>query len=220
MCKPPRRRPFVLIEVIIATTLFILMLTAVFGIFWRTAKTTNSLNKLRIANEQLLVTQAKLQSTFSKVLFKKRYNPYFYIETDGNSSQPALIFTVDNLVQTSAELSGIVLTKLYVEDEQLMLATFPHIQEGLPELMEKEALLSKVTNFKVELFLAPEPSKEAADEETTKKPPQGSWTDRWPKEYNQAPTLIKLTITKRSAGTFSLWFMLPEMVNTVLYEKG
>ena len=50
--------------------------------------------------------------------------------------------------------------------------------------MRKEALLTNVTDFKMEFFFAPESEKEEKEnkddaEEPAKKPPMGSWTDTW-----------------------------------------
>ncbi len=211
-----RRRSFVLIEVLIATSLFVLMLVAIFGIFWRTTKTNESINRLRRANEQMLVAEAKLQTLFSNVTLVQTYKPYFYTD-----SPTSLVATIDNTMQTIPAFSGIVISKLYLDEDELILATFPHITEekSLPEIMEKETLLSGVSDFKMEFFLAPSSQADPSDEEAPKKPPECTWTDDWLAEYETPPTLVKLTITKKNTGEFSLFFYIPEMVNAILYDK-
>ncbi len=217
MCSQMKRRnSFVLIEVLIATSLFVLMLVAIFGIFWRTTKTNESINRLRRANEQMVVAEAKLQSLFSNVTVDQTYRPYFYVESDAS-----LVATIDNPMHTNPAFAGIVIAKLYLEEGALILATFPHITEenALPEIMEKETLLSNVSDFKMEFFLAPSNQSDASEEEATKKPPECSWTDSWLMEYETPPTLVKLTITKKNTGEFTLFFFIPEMVNAILYDR-
>lgn len=227
MSKRPKRKAYILIEVLVATSLFIMLLVAIFGIFWRTNKTNTSINRLRVANEHMLITQATLQSLFSKISFKDSVGPYFYQETDKNSQLPSLIFTVDNIFQTSASITANLLIKLYIEDNQLVVATFPHLKnhEGLPTIMQKEALLSDITDFKIEFFLAPE-SKDGEkvktqedDENLPKKPPTGTWTDNWPKEYDRLPSLLKLDITQAKSGSFTLWFYIPFGFDAIVYDK-
>ena len=227
MSKRPKRKAYILIEVLVATSLFIMLLIAVFGTFWRTNKTNASINRLRVANEQMLITQATLQSLFSKISFKESVGPYFYQELDKNSNLPSLIFTVENIFQTSASITSNLLIKLYVEDNQLVVATFPHLknQEGLPTIMQKEALLPDITDFKAEFFLAPESQENKKvkaledDENQPKKPPTGTWKDNWPIEYDRLPTLLKLDITHAKSGSFTLWFFIPFSFDAIVYDK-
>jgi len=221
MLKRQRRKSFVLIEVLVATGLFVLLLTAIFGIFWRTTKTNDALNKLRLANEQMVVTQAKLQSAFAHFSFAKSIRPYFFTEIDRNSGLPSLVFTLEDMPQANSFIAPDLLAKLYIEDEQLVLASFPHLKKdtGLPTVMQKEVLLSGVTDIKMEFFLPKE--KEAKEEdETVKKPIMGSWSDSWLLEYNRPPALVKIELTKKNSDTFVLWFYIPQAINYILYDKG
>lgn len=228
MSKSRKRKSYILIEVLVATSLFIMLLIAIFGIFWRTNKTNASLNALRTANEHMLITQATLQSLFSKASFDTSTAPYFYAEIDKNSNLPSLIFTLENVHQPLPDISSNQLIKLYVENSQLTVATFPHIKnhEGLPTIMQKEALLSDVTDFKLEFFLAPDsnqdkkPENHEDDDNEIKKPPFGTWTDTWLHEYDRPPTLIKLQITQRhQSNSFTLWFFIPFGLDAIYYDK-
>ncbi len=200
-----------------------MLLVAIFGIFWRTTKTNASINHLRVINEQHLVAQATLQDLFSKVNHSTSINPYFYIEKDSRSGLASLIFTIDGDTQKLPEFCGYPLIKLYVEDEQLVVATFPHsqTQTGIPTLMRKDALLSNVTDFEVEVFLADEGQQETKQdaEDAPKKPPMGRWTDIWLKEYDRPPTLVKLHVTRGKSDTSTLWFFITPMITTILYDK-
>lgn len=227
MSKPLRRRKaFILIEVLVATSLFVLMLTAIFGIFWRTAKTNHELNKLRIANEHLLITQARLQEVFSGITNKKSPKPYFYVEPNNLKNGISLVFTTERLQEHEDVFSVDVIIKLYVEDGQLILATFPYFEEeeGIPNIMQKEALLSNVTDLKAEFFLGQESEqesqkKEEKEEDTSKKPPRGRWTDMWLQEYDRTPNLVKLHIKREKSSSCTLWIFLPTTLNTIVYDK-
>ncbi len=192
-----------------------MLIVAIFGIFWRTTKTNEALNKLRIANEQMLVTQARLQNVFSGVTTHKTPKPYFFVEHGTN-----LVFTIENTIQHDPAFSVNALIKLYLENEQLILATFPYFEEEteLPKVMQKETLLSDVTDFRMEFFLGQDGQQE--QDETVKKPPMGRWTDNWLKEYDRAPQLIKLHIKSSKNPPCTLWIFLPDMIGTILYDKG
>lgn len=228
MLKRPKRKAYILIEVLVATSLFIMLVIAIFGIFWRTNKTSASLNRLRVANEHMLVTQATLQALFTKASFKESVGPYFYSEIDTRSNLPSLIFTVDKIFQTTSDISANQLIKLYVEDNQLVLATFPHIKNhaGLPTLLQKNALLSNVTDFNLEFFLGPDSHQDEEntppqqeDQEDIKKAPMGKWTNTWLSEYYRPPTLIKIEITQGKSESFTLWFYIPFAINAIYYDK-
>lgn len=227
MPKLHNRRSFVLIEVIVATSLFVMLLMVIFGIFWRTTKTNTALNKLRIANEQMLVTQSRLQQCFSSVEYTKGTRPYFFEEIDKKSNLPSLVFTMENM-QTDADFSGNPIAKIYVDKEQLVLALFPHfvLEYGIPKVMSKEALLNNVTNFRAYFFYGPEsqneekkPKKEDEEEDEKKEPPMGEWTDTWLPEYGRPPTLVKLEITRGKSEINTLYFFIPTMIKTILYDK-
>jgi hypothetical protein len=228
MYKRPKRKAYILIEVLVATSLFIMLVIAIFGIFWRTNKTSTSLNRLRVANEHMLITQATLQSLFTKASFNESVGPYFYSEIDTRSNLPSLIFTVHKIFQTSADISTNQLIKLYVEDNQLVVATFPHLKNeaGLPTLLQKNALLSNITDFKLEFFLGPDKHEDEQsappqeeDQEDIKKAPMGKWTDTWLSEYYRPPTLVKIELTQGKSDHFTLWFYLPFSINTIYYDK-
>lgn len=228
MLKRPKRKAYILIEVLVATSLFIMLLIAIFGIFWRTNKTSASLNQLRVANEHMLVTQATLQALFTKASFKSSCGPYFYSEIDKNSNLPSLIFTLEDLYQEDAEISHTQLIKLYVENGQLIVATFPHIKNhaGLPTILQKNALLSNITDLNFEFFLGPDSNqgiesrpKQEEDQDDVKKPPMGRWTQTWLSEYYRPPTLVKIELTQGKSDHFTLWFYLPFSINTIYYDK-
>lgn len=228
MLKRPKRKAYILIEVLVATSLFIMLVIAIFGIFWRTNKTSAALNRLRVANEHMLVTQATLQSLFTKASFRESVGPYFYSEIDRNSTLPSLIFTVDKIFQTTADISTNQLIKLYVEDNQLIVATFPHLKNeaGLPTLLQKSALLSNVTDFKLQFFLGPDSHEDQQssatqeeDQDDVKKAPMGRWTDTWLREYYRPPTLVKIELTQGKSEHFTLWFYLPFSMHTIYYDK-
>lgn len=216
-----RRRSFALVEVLVATSLFVMLLIAIFGIFWRTAKVNQSINNLRVVNEQVLLAQARLQDIFARSDFYDAPNAYFFIEKAKSSNFASLVFTFDNRPHVNHNFSNNVVGKLYVENETLYLATWPHhlAVKWPPTLMRKEALLEQVTDFHIELFLAPQPKDEEPTEEETKHPPpEGRWVTVWQKEYAQSATFVKLTISKQGAENLEMFFFIPNEITPILYD--
>jgi hypothetical protein len=209
--------------VLVATSLFVMLLAALFGIFWRTSKVNQSIAKLRTANEQMLLTQTRLQNILSNTVFQKAFRPYFFVEKLKHANSPSLVFTFENQIHTNYAFSNVVLGKLYVEDNQLCLGIFPHPKKahGPPKEMRKEILLQAVADMRLEFFLAPEDKDEQQEEEQEqlKKPPQGLWTNDWLKEYEKRPTLIKLIVTKTSDEPYVFWFFIPNEIKPILYER-
>lgn len=227
MCNR-RRRSFVLIEVLVATFLFVLLLTAIFSIFWRTAKVNQSIGHLRQVNERLLLTQNRLQNVFGCSIFQKSYRPYFFLEKTKFSQGPSLVFTFENEIQTHYAFSNVVLGKLFIEDNKLILAIFPHPKKpkGPPKEMRKEVLLDGIRNISFEFFLAPLSQEETQDgkqkeeeDEKSKKPPRGRWVSDWLKEYDARPTLIKIVVTKENRESYDFYFFIPNEVKPILYSK-
>jgi len=223
----PRRRSFILVEVLVSTMLFIMLLTVIFGIFWRTSKVNQSIAKIRTANEEMLLTQSRLQGLFSNMVFQELYRPYFFIENSKYANSPSLVFTFENQIHTNYAFSNIVLGKLYLEENKLCLGIFPHPKkaDGPPKEMRKEVLLDGVTDLEFSFFLAPVDKDEEQEEaenkgnDKTKKAPSGRWTNDWLKDYEMPPTLVKLTVRKTNDEPYLFWFFLPNEIEAILYEK-
>lgn len=230
MSKPKpkmQRKAFVLIEVLIATTLFIMLLAAIFGIFWRTSKINQSISQIRTANEEMLLTQSRLQGLFSNIVFQERHRPYFFVESNKYASSPSLVFTFENQFHTNYAFSNVVLGKLYVEESKLCLAIFPHPKnaDGPPKEMRKEQLLAGVKEIDFSFFLAPVDKDEEQEKEEDegdkkkKKPHHSEWLNDWLKDYERPPTLVKLKVLKTNGELYLFWFFLPNEIGPILYEK-
>lgn len=215
-----RKSSFILIEVIIASSLFALLLSVVFGIFWYYSQLNQSLTKQRTSLEKLLIAQSRLQMAFTRSVFHKNCNRYFYIEEPKSDSGPSLIFTFHNIVEMETEFCETVLGKLYVEDEQLCLAMWPHKKNltQVPTTMQKEHLLSNVTSFEIELFAIPT-SKKRQSNKNEVQVPEGKWISRWPVEYKRRPSLIKLTCHRTTGEIVPFWFFIPNETQPIIYGK-
>lgn len=213
-----RRHSFILIEVIIAISLFAILLSVLFGIFSSYIKTDQAITKARGRYEKLLLAQVKLQRVFAHTDFTDRDHNYFYLDADGS-----LVFTYDNSYEIATQFPNTVLAKLYVEDEnKLQLAIWEHSEdhyETVPERFRKDFILDNVSDIEFEFFKAPFIQKDKAKKTKTEADPdiaQGRWVSTWEKKLKSAPTLLKITL-KPEQTTF--WFVLPKEISPIVYDK-
>jgi type II secretory pathway pseudopilin PulG len=208
----------VLVEVIIAISLFGLLLAALFGIFSNYIKTDQALTKARTRYERLLLAQTKLQRIFAHTVFTNPEYHHFYLN-DANE----LIFTYDNCFETATQFPAIVLAKLFVDEEnKLNLAIWLHDEEPIeksPEKFRKDFILDNISKVEFEFFKAPLSQKERAKKTKTEESPdvpQGHFVGTWPKKLKSSPTLLKMTL---SPDDTTFWFVLPSDVKPAIYEK-
>lgn len=223
MCKHKRRRAFVLVEVLIATSLFAVLLVSIFSIFWRTSKLSDTITQKRLGLEKVLLVETRLQKLFVNTIREKEHRPYFYIEPSRQNGSPSLVFTFDNQFHIDHYYSTTVLGKLYVENQNLYLSIWPHPKKPVaPQEMRKELLLEKVANMSIELFAAPQ-NKEADDKQKEKGvngPRPGQWTTVWSKEYETRPALVKITLEQLTRDEpVTLWFLLPDEIDIISFDS-
>jgi len=141
-------------------------------------------------------------------------NEQFYKETieDDSSSGKSLVFTFKERSRNSETTSSVVLGKLYVENDELCLMTWPHPKEIAKELTvqpRKEVLLKKVSSFKIELFKAPKiGAKKQGDEPI----PTKKWVDHWPISYKARPSLVHI-----ECNLCDFWFIIAREIEPVVY---
>lgn len=223
MCKLRRRRAFVLVEVLIATSLFAVLLVAIFSIFWRTSKLSDAITQKRLRIEQVLLIETKLQNVFNNIIHDEESRSYFYLEPSRQNGSPSLVFTFDNQFHVDYAYTTTVLGKLHVDNENLYLTIWPHFEdpkERPQNEMRKELLLEKVSDVSLELFASSESKDEKNQDKAVNGPRPVQWNTVWPKEYETRPSLIKLAITlKGQSVPITLWFMLPQEVKTISYDS-
>ena len=212
-----RRRSFVLIEVVIAITLFALLMTVLFGIFSRYVSTDDALNKARARYEKLVLANTKLQRAFLKSLHSIPDHHYFYLDDANN-----LVFTYDNDIENHEQYPAGVLAKLYIDDKNnLSLAIWQHTnekQEQCPDRFRKDIILENVSSVEYTFFKAPMEQKVKNTRTKTEEAPdvpQGRWVETWPRNLKVAPTLVKITLQPDN-NTF--WFILPKEVKPAIYD--
>jgi type II secretory pathway pseudopilin PulG len=213
-----RRHSFILIEVIIAISLFAILLSVLFGIFSSYIKTDQAITKARGSYEKRLLAQVKLQRIFAHTEFSDRDHHYFYLDDDGS-----LVFTYDNKYEIATQFPNTVLAKLYVDPKnRLNLAIWEHSEdtyEEIPERFRKDFILDNVEDIEFEFFKAPLVQKEKGKKTNTEEDPnviQGKWVTEWEKKLKCAPTLLKITL-KPDDTTF--WFVLPKEITPAVYDK-
>ncbi|MBS0654345.1 MAG: hypothetical protein JSR46_01080 [Verrucomicrobia bacterium] len=220
-----RRRPyapFILVDVIIATSLFAILLAVMFGIFLRYSQANQFLKTQRLDCEKLLVVQSKLQNIFDRYQDKMDKEHYFYIEESKSGGSPSLIFTFDNGIDVDPQFSGDRLGKLYVASDALRFAYWPRGKnlDTIPVNMREEILLKEVTSLQIELFARAQPQVESKkNEKEEQKVIEGRWLTKWPMEYKRYPSLVKLTCRRTSGKDILFWFFLPIETGPIFYPK-
>lgn len=215
-----KKVPFILIDVVIASILFAVLLAVIFGIFWRYSQVNQILVKQQQSCERLLIAQTRLQNLFTESVFQKNLNHYFYIEDSKSSGSSSIVFTFDNNIDSDEAFCCDVLGKIYLDEEKLCLALWPHENPAAvpPTQMHKEILLENISSLQIELFATPQSKKKKSDKEEIQVV-EGKWVSKWPIEYKRRPSLIKLICQRPSGEVLSFWFFIPNEIQTILYPK-
>lgn len=190
-----------LLETMIAMSLLAGLLIIIFGLF-RDLSYIQDLD--RKDYEQSFYdgyTELRLNQLFSNLMNENasttKTRPFrFYTDQNGNiSSSPTLVFKYNNGIRKDPFLSGDVLARLYVDNEQnqLRLAIWPLHMANPHAYMHQEILLNDVEKMDFE-FLS------VAEDNITKKtlaniPNRGQWTESWDQAYNEMPIIMKVRLT-------------------------
>lgn len=230
-----KRRDITLIEILIAMTLTVLILTTL-SFFYRSITMMGyDLDRIKTAQFYLRYVENRLVDVLPKALSKKS-NPndfvFYSFGSDGSdimiSGSQSLLFSFDNGVSLDKPFSNNVVGRLFVDpDGNLILAYWPipyrWDKEGsIP--VKKEVLLENVKNLSFEFFIAPEKKEdnqtpEAKPNATTSPEPKGSWTkEHWLKEYETLPALVKIHITMNNDSTRTYVYPLSNSDARIIYE--
>lgn len=221
--KSRKRASFILVEVLISSILFVMLLAVIFGVFWRCSKISEILAKQQKKAEEILLVQTVLQEIFFHNVFKVWENSYFFIDDTLGSKNQSLVFTLKPPPGEIDRLGKIAGAKLFVEDGALYLAKWNHSDKmnEMPLMLYKELLLHNVASMQIELFQAPSVKTEKKGAKEALKPLEGQWNHEWPKEFDARPVLVKLICQPLSGNTPMLfWFVHHRDIKTIPYKSG
>ena len=218
-----KSRSFSLVEALVAMALFSLVISTLFGLFWHNVRISDELNKLKKNSEKVRRAHSRMQNIFSKLIFKSAQCHAFYSPSKNAGSKydqgQSIIFTFDNGVDREEGFSYDVVARLYLDtDNKLSLAIWPNptLKQSKPENIHKEVLLDGVESMNLEFW------KVAASKTKVPKDKLEKWISEWEKEYEDVPTLIKITLRYQSGkGIEDLAFSFitePNDIGAIKYE--
>jgi len=209
------KRPFSLVELLIAMSLVTMVLGILFGLFWYKARIVHHLTALKQDAELVRLAHARCQTIFSNIVHGKKNQHFFFTASD--HGHPSLIFTFKNGVDHEQLFSDDVLAKLFLDqDNQLVLVIWPNPEKANATekySMRKEILLDHVTECTMEFWKAPENNTNPVQNNS------GEWITSWKKDDRKNPLMIKLRIERedpREALVFS--FVNPATFEEIIYR--
>lgn len=225
------KRPFTLLETLIATALTVVILSTVTYLYQQIDYINNKTEAIQRDNFKLLNMENRLSEVLPRAIgeFGKEEN-YFFTVSDPSGifkqgSPKSLIFTYDNGVDINKKLSNHVYGELFLDPQgRLSLATWPIKSRwpdtGLP-FIKKEVLLEDVDSFSLWFFVPPDKKwmlDKTKDKPAQLKPsPEGSWVEEWSTEYKLLPGMIRLEI-KRKGLTEYYVYPFPETARQIVYN--
>ena len=197
-----QRRPFTLLEVIIAMGLTTLLLGILFRYYHQVSVAHLKTQQVQQKIFSLSLFQERLGQIFSQ-LSSEEENVPFCTKEIRESVQPALLFKYNNGVDPDPSFCDELEGMLYL-DKNKCLSLVSWSKNGTPR---KEILLENVTKIAFRFF-------DTSD---------NSWQDAWSKENDNLPTLIELSIffadKKSSAPPWQCIFFAPRDDNPILYRS-
>lgn len=232
------RRHATLIEVLIAMTLTILVLTTLMFFYQQVSHINLDIDKVQAEHFNLRYVENRLSEVLPRAINEKdkRKDFVFFSLNDegiGKGGSQSLIFTFDNEVSLDKIFSNHVIGRLYLDkDGRLILAYWPSPKrlEGVnPIPMKKEILFEGAESLAFEFFIPPDKSGEAKLSKPSESPtpePKGDWRRQlWSKDFNRLPAMVKVLIgvkegkEKNVNGTITFVFPLVNVLNPVIYDQ-
>ncbi|HXF28228.1 MAG TPA: hypothetical protein VN457_00120 [Chlamydiales bacterium] len=214
-----KKRAFSLAELLIAFSLFALIVSCLFGLLHYNLRVSNQMKEIHATYEQTRRVELRLQELFTSLSCKPKKGRYFFSHSKANkdSSPQLLVFSFHRKVAEMPLFSGFCLAKLYLENGGLFLAMWPNplTETSDPPPLQKEKLFEHVSAIKIEFWASP--TTKGSPDETI---PTNRWVDRWLKEYETLPTLVRITLTTQLPGkeahTVSFSFVIPNNIKAIV----
>lgn len=227
--KPIQRRSMTLMEVLIASFLAMILLTAATSLYRQAVMIGKESEKLQEEQFKIAYLEKKLSFIFPRIVAPRTPSKDFYFFTnDGASTDKGLIFTYNHGIDRQSTHSGHLLAKIFIDQAQnLVLATWPSPKKwGEPAnpTLTKEILLQDVLSLNFEFYVPPKKDRSfmVPQGNLDEIQPENSWHKSWKASYNGLPALIKILITKKKGDKeipFTFIFWLPNSDFQIFYEN-
>lgn len=228
-----KRRLFTLLELLIAMTLTMLILSAL-AYFYRQFDAINQ--EMDVQQEELfkqLYLSTRLADILPKTTAPKSESDsfFFYTAPAGTEGSPSLVFSYNNGIKLDPDFSQDVLGRLYIDkDKRLCLAVWPSVARWgdlhTPP-MKSEILMEPVESLAFRFYIPPKKDRKKVWEqakmdvkiaENFTSTEGGEWRTDWPASWEQLPAIIEITlVTDKSSKPLILSYPLPNTNFMVVY---
>lgn len=210
-----RRRPFTLLEVLIALGLTMMILTFLLLAYAQSEKISSGWREVEKKEFSKIFLQHRLGEIFRHLEEADQEKKFFFTteEVPGVTlpASPVLVFSYDNGFIRDPALSNSVLGALFVDIHgALNLLTWPQ-RELWGDLQvppfHREVLIENLSTIQLEFFQMKD-NKEA-----------GWIKDGWSKEMKELPGAIRLTVVKKEESPQTFFFPVPKILSVVRVPK-
>ena len=224
------KKPFTLLETLIALSLLTLILTAMFT-FFRQISTISALSDLKeqeAFNANLL--DSRLQYFFSNLTNENSTAKDFFFYVDqsktADSTSRSLVFTFNNGAKLDPNFAGDILARLFVNNKQeLCLATWPIYAESPATDGHFEVLKTGVSDINFKLYSPPahlDKNFLETNEVDPNKPLFDHWyINFWPLAFNKMPAILKIEVilVDKTDINQTYAFVLPTSKSFIYYPE-
>ena len=217
------RHHVTLLEVLIATSLSIILITVVVYFYQQLSLINIKMDKTQNEQFQKRFAEYRLNAVLPKIVSPLNKEFHFFIspETQGlfKENTQSLVFTFDNSVKLDKRMADLVIGRLFLDtDNRLTLATWPipkRWKENEPPPMTKEIIMENINTLSFDFYYPPDkgPLKIVNKENSNggvQKP-----------ENRKLPAIITVVIqqkTKDEPEKISFVYPLPNTQQPVIYK--
>lgn len=202
LIRTPHRRiksPFLLFEILIALSLMGILISLLFSFMTQSLRVEKKMERARATVLERQNIQMRLQDVFTSLSIQK--DSAIYTQLFPREEKLSLVVTFDNGIDPDPAFSGIVLGRIYLDNEKnLCLAIWP-LDPTKNRPWRKEILASKVLDFSFQ-FQTENKGKGAGTQM------QALWCVDWDQTQKNIPSMIRLTL-KQDQSTLLFAFRLP-----------
>ena len=193
-----KKRAFTLLEVVIAASLSISLITVLFYFYYQTILIGGKIEEEQRKRFVFRTLEARLGAVFPKIFSKRALEKDFVFFSTSQASfmksgTESLVFSFDNCITLDKKFSYQVIGRLFVNPAgQLILALWPSQRswsnEELP-LLHRQILLEGVEDLKFSFFVP-------STLENSVIPPEvkNQWVRDWHKDYQTLPAIVRVSL--------------------------
>lgn len=203
-----RKRPFVLMEIMVGMSIIMIILTFIFRFYSNTTILETQITQLKNEVYKQQFFHSKLHSILSSAINISTLPKYidtssFYLENNNDISSLVLYF--DNGVDPDPCYSGPIQAEIFLENSCIMLKLTSI------EKIKKNKIITLMQNVKSLTF----DFLETSSLDSTKI----NWSNKWEKQKQKIPSMVKLNIEFfNSQNVLSYVFFIPSSYDVITYR--